>query len=70
MNAKDKDELLIRLDEKTNNILHAVEKIERHLAELNKKVEKHAIDIGINKKIVGGIVSAITAILLRVLGVY
>lgn len=43
-----RDELLIRLDERTANIFSLVEKQERHLAQLNEKVASNVLDIAAN----------------------
>lgn len=48
MNEAERDELLIRLDEKSNNTYKLVEKQERHLAELNKQVAKNLLNIDRN----------------------
>jgi len=41
MNKKERDELLIRLDEKTANIYKLTERQEQHLERLNSTVSKH-----------------------------
>jgi len=48
MKPAERDDLLIRLDEKTNNIYKLTEKQEQHLATLNEKVTKNQLDISKN----------------------
>ena len=45
MKANERDELLIRLDEKVNNIYSLTEKQEKHLRDLNSTVSKNATGI-------------------------
>ncbi len=49
MKAKERDELLFRLDETVKNIYHLTEKQEAHLFKLNDSMMKHAIQISSNK---------------------
>ena len=49
MNVAERDELLIRLDEKTANIYNLTEKQERHLSQLNDKVSKNVLNIALNE---------------------
>ena len=70
----EKDELLIRLDERTANIYHLTEKQEAHLMELNDRVGKnssrldileiiseHGMNVRFNKKqMAGGGISLVT----------
>lgn len=48
MKPLQRDELLGRLDERTNNIYKLVEKQERHLAKLNENVGKNTLNIDRN----------------------
>jgi len=45
MKPEERDELLIRVDERTANIWKITEQQEKHLAELNTSVSKHAVSI-------------------------
>lgn len=49
MNPAERDALLIRLDEKANNIYVLTEKQEAHLSKLNESMLKHAVQISSNK---------------------
>ena len=49
MKANERDDLLIRLDEKSNNTWRSVEKIEKHLAMLNKTCARNAIGVAVNR---------------------
>ena len=45
MKAEERDQLLIRLDEKTANIYKLTEQQEKHLTQLNEKVSKNVLRI-------------------------
>lgn len=49
MKPKERDELLIRLDERSRNIWTLTEKQESHLSKLNDNMMKHAVQISSNK---------------------
>jgi len=49
MKQQERDELLIRLSERANNIWTIVEKMEIHLIKLNDSVAKNAQDIVVGK---------------------
>jgi len=77
MNATQRDELLIRLDERTCNIYTLTEKQEKHLSLLNDSVAKNTMHTAVNKnsifwlRIISGIVvSGLMAISLKLMGVY
>jgi len=61
MKPLERDELLVRLDEKSNNIYHLVEKQERHLAELNNKVAKNVLNIDRNSNRIASLENLITS---------
>ena len=42
MNLKERDDLLVRLDERTNNIWALSEKQETHLSKINSHLEDHS----------------------------
>ncbi len=48
MKPSERDELLIRLDERTANIYKLSEKQEKHLSELNEQVGKNVLNIDRN----------------------
>ena len=50
MKASERDELLIRLDVRTENIEKITEKQEQHLTTLNNKVSKNLLNIDRNDK--------------------
>ena len=50
MKPKERDELLVRLDERTNNIWRLTEKQEDHLSKLNDQTSKNTTDIAIVKE--------------------
>ena len=50
MKPQERDELLGRLDERTKNIYNLTEKQEKHLSQLNEKVNKNVINIDRNDK--------------------
>jgi len=73
MKAAERDDLLIRLDERTNNIYKLTEAQERHLKEINGYLLDHSKRITItetlqkernkvSKKSIGGWISASVAI--------
>lgn len=49
MDAKNRDDLLIRLDERSKNILIVTENQEQHLRTLNGSIQRQAIKIETNK---------------------
>ena len=49
MNGKDRDELLTRLDERSRNIYHLLEKQEQHLSRLNESVSGNTTGIAVNR---------------------
>ena len=61
MKAPERDELLIRLDEKTNNIWNLTEKQEQHLDRLNSSLSDHAVQIAQNKTSIKWIVRVLSA---------
>ena len=74
MKPKDRDELLIRLDERSRNTWTTTEKIEAHLVRLNDGVAKHSIKLGIlwgeRKRIIGLISTGAIALILKLVGIY
>ena len=77
MNAAQRDELLIRLDERTCNIYTLTEKQERHLSLLNDSVAKNTKHTAVNKnsifwlRIISGVLcSGLLALILKMLGAY
>ena len=42
MKPKERDELLVRLDERTNNIWRSTEAQEQHLAKINNHLDDHS----------------------------
>ena len=61
MKPKERDELLIRLDERTRNIWTLTEKQEDHLSKINDSMMKHAVQISSNKTSVKWIVRILVA---------
>ena len=49
MKPKERDELRIRLDERTSNIWALTEKQEDHLSKINDSILKHAVQISSNR---------------------
>ena len=80
MNEQERDELLIRLDERTCNIYKLTEQQEEHLKKLNNSVAENTKGVISNKStiamlkwIITGaftIIGGAIAIVLKVLGVY
>jgi|TARA_Y100000034_G_C6692139_1_gene304805 hypothetical protein len=71
MKAGERDELLVRLDERCNNIHHHIEKIERHLSKLNDKAANAAIRVGVNRRWLSGISGIVSTIVaMRFLGIF
>ena len=80
MKPTDRDNLLIRLDERSTNTWRLVEKIEVHLVELNESVSNNKTGVAVNKKSInllwkigGGCATIIltgTAVILKLFGVY
>ena len=73
MNTGERDNLLIRLDERTKQNLELTEKQEIHLDKLNTSVQKHAVDIAVlkdrkvSKKAIGGSVAASIGIIIALI---
>lgn len=61
MKPKERDELLIRLDERSRNIWILTEKQENHLSKLNDSMLKHAVQISSNKTSIKWIVRILIA---------
>jgi len=61
MKPKERDDLLIRLDERTRNIYRLTEKQENHLAKINDSMLKHAVQISSNKTSIRWIVRVLIA---------
>lgn len=61
MKPKERDELLIRLDERSRNIWTLTERQEEHLAKLNDSILKHATQITSNKTHIWWIVRVLIA---------
>ncbi len=53
MKPTERDQLLIRLDERTRNIWALTEKQEAHLSKLNDSMMKHAVQISANRTSIG-----------------
>ena len=53
MKAKERDELLIRLDERSCNTYHLVEKLERHNIEQNGYIREQDKQVASNKTSIG-----------------
>lgn len=70
MKPKDRDELLIRLDEKSNNIWKTIEKIEAHLVRLNNSVTDNTVGRKINRRWLAAITTGLTVAVLRIIGIY
>ncbi len=74
MDAKTRDELLIRLEERSLNTWNSIEKIETHIAEQNGYIRENFIATSRNtiyRRITIGIGgSAIMALILHLIGVY
>ena len=61
MKPKERDELLIRLDERSRNIWALTEKQENHLSKINDSLLKHAIQLSSNKTSIKWIVRILVA---------
>ena len=61
MKPQERDNLLIRIDERTINIWNVVEKQEKHLAGLNDTASKHAVKIESNSTSIKWIVRILFA---------
>lgn len=59
MKPAERDALLIRLDEKSNNIYTLTEKQEAHLSKLNDSMLKHATQISRNENSIKWIIRGI-----------
>ena len=74
MKVTERDELLVRLDEKSNNTWQTVEKIEKHIAEQNGYIRENFVATTRNtvyRRIILGVGgTAITAFILHLIGVY
>lgn len=53
MRVEERDELLARLDERTNNIWRTTKEQETHLKELNGSIQRQAVMIETNKGNIG-----------------
>ncbi|KKK82142.1 hypothetical protein LCGC14_2806380 [marine sediment metagenome] len=69
MKEGERDELLIRLDERTKQTLELTHQQETHLNKLNSSIQQHAIDIAVlkdrktSKKAISGYSAAIFGLL-------
>ena len=70
MNVKDRDELLIRTDERVGQLLDLTQKQEEHLFRINSTIQKHDRDIAVikaqrkmGKKELGGIGAVVTGLI-------
>ena len=77
MNKDQRDDLLIRLEERTANIWRLTEQQEKHLVKINDALLKHAVQIGSNKTSIGKLWWLISiaimggvGLILKVLGIY
>ena len=61
MKPKERDDLLVRLDERTANIWRVTELQEQHLVKLNDSVLKHAIQLSSNKTSIKWIIRVLVA---------
>ena len=61
MKAAERDDLLIRLDERTRNIWALTEKQEEHLEKINDSLLKHAIQLSSNKTSIKWIIRVLIA---------
>ena len=61
MKPIERDELLIRLDERTANIYHLTEKQEQHLSDLNDSIARHGKQIVSNSTNIKWITRILTA---------
>ena len=74
MNVTERDQLLIRLDERSHNTWRSVEKIEKHQSEQNGFIQDNILSTQRNTTwrkvitpIVGGVFLVITGILMKIL---
>lgn len=67
LNREKRDELLIRLDERSQNTWRSVEEIKGHLATLNDSVAKHSVTLGINRKWLGFLSAIITTCIIALI---
>ena len=70
MRTKDRDELLARLDERSANIWKTIEKMEVHLVTLNNSVSENKLGWKINRRWLGVITTGLTAMVLKLVGIY
>lgn len=61
MKPKERDDLLIRLDERSRNIWTLTERQEEHLAKLNDSMLKHAVQISSNKTSIKWLIRVLVA---------
>ncbi len=62
MKATERDDLLIRLDERTRNIWALTERQEEHLGKINDSLLKHAIQLSSNKTSIKWIIRVLVAV--------
>lgn len=70
LKQSERDELLIRLSERTNNIWKTIEKMEVHLVTLNTSVADNKLGWKINRRWLGVLTTGITAMVLKLVGIY
>ena len=70
MNTQQRDELLIRLSERTLNIWRTIEKMEVHLVTLNNSVGENKLGWKVNRRWLGVITTGLTAMVLKLVGIY
>lgn len=75
MKEREKDEILYRIDERTEQIAERLERHEqiqtrhaRHIDELQSNTQKNTSDIAVGKAIISGITAMIVALTARVAG--
>ena len=69
MKPSERDNLLIRLDERSNNIWKTIEKMEVHLVTLNNSVGENKLGWKINRRWLGIITTGLTAAVLKMVGI-
>lgn len=70
MKQSERDELLIRVSERTNNIWKTIEKMEVHFVALNNSVADNKLGWKINRRWLGIITTGLTAMILKLVGIY
>jgi len=70
MKPSERDNLLIRLDERSQNIWKITEKMEAHLVRLNLSVANNKLGWKINRRWLGVITTGLTIATLKLLGIY